>query len=90
MAMTKSQKQQAKRQAACPHPSVHVHSAIDARYETCDLCHIIAPAPINPPWFIAYDAEQPAPAPLQLFADYTGSTREEEMPVRPKVRARRR
>ncbi len=94
MAMTKQQKQQ-KIQAACPHPSAHVHPAIDPRYETCDLCHIIAPAPINPPWFVAYDAEQPAPPPLQLFADYSGASGEtgEEVTPAPRskaARARRR
>ena len=63
----KLSKKQEKKQAACPHPSRHVHPAIDARYETCDLCHIIARAPINPPWFIAYDEAQPQPKAPPLF-----------------------
>jgi hypothetical protein len=82
-----AEKRQLKKQAACPHPTHHVHSAIDPRWETCDLCHIVGRAPLNAPWIVAYDEEQPAPAPLQLFADYTG---EEVMPERPKTRARSR
>lgn len=66
---TSAEKRARKKQAACPHPSRHVHPTIDARFETCDLCHVIQRAPINPPWIIAYDEAQPTPQ-LQLFADY--------------------
>lgn len=52
----------------CPHPSQHVHPTFDARFETCDLCHITAPAPINAPWIMAHDAGLPAEEPPALFA----------------------
>lgn len=58
-----------KKQAACPHPARHVHPTIDARFDTCDLCHVIARAPLLPPWIIAHDEAQPAPR-IRLFADY--------------------
>lgn len=67
---TAAEKRARKKQAACPHPSRHVHPTYDPRWEVCDLCHFVARAPINAPWIAAYDATQPAPV-IQLFADYT-------------------
>lgn len=66
----KAAKSERKKQAACPHPARHVHPTIDARYETCDLCHIIGRAPILPPWIVAHDEAQPAPPPPPLFQGY--------------------
>lgn len=66
--MTRADLAAIKKQKACPHPARHVHPAIDPRWETCDLCHIVAKAPINAPWITAWDNEQPAPKPLQLFS----------------------
>ena len=70
--ITRAEARARKKERACPHPSRHVHAAIDARFETCDLCHFIGVAPINAPWITAWDEAQPVPPPPPLFAGYEG------------------
>jgi hypothetical protein len=58
-----------KKQRLCVHPPQSVTTCMDDRWERCQLCGLIRPAPIPAPWILAHDAAQPQPAPPSLFAD---------------------
>lgn len=52
----------------CTHDPRHVVPAVDPRYERCQLCGMVRPAPVLAPWIAAHDEALPPLEPPPLFA----------------------